>query len=88
MAKAVYIDVLFNIATILEIDPYVLPKFSPYKKIRRILTALWTFCNYFKDGQPNIKMDTGYQESLKDVPDKTEPGSGVVISHPHRAWFR
>ena len=62
MARAVYIDVLFNIATILEIAPYVLPKFSPYKKIWRILTALWTFCNYFKDGQPDIKMDTGYQE--------------------------
>ena len=62
MARAVYIDVLFNIATILEIDPYVLPKFSPYKKIQRIITVLWTFCNYFKDRQPNIKMDTGYQE--------------------------
>lgn len=31
MAKAVYIDVLFNIATILEIEPYVLLKFSPFK---------------------------------------------------------
>ena len=50
MAKAVYIDVLFNIATILEIAPYVLQKFSPYKMIRRILTALWTFFNYSKDG--------------------------------------
>ena len=31
MARAVSLDVLFNIATILEIEPYILLKFSPDK---------------------------------------------------------
>ena len=31
MARTVYIDVLFIIATILKNEPYVLLKFSPYK---------------------------------------------------------
>ncbi len=31
MVRAVSLDVLFNIATVLEIEPYVLLKFSPEK---------------------------------------------------------
>ena len=31
MVRAVSLDVLFNIATVLEIDPYLLLKFSPEK---------------------------------------------------------
>ena len=31
MVRAISMDVLFNIATILEIEPYVLLKFSPEK---------------------------------------------------------
>lgn len=31
MTRAISLDVLFNIATILEIEPYVLLKFSPDK---------------------------------------------------------
>ena len=55
MARAVYIDDLFNIATILEIAPYVLPKFSPYKKIRRILTACGRFVIISKMDNPISK---------------------------------
>lgn len=31
MIRAISLDVLFNIATVLEVDPYVLLKFSPDK---------------------------------------------------------
>ena len=31
MVRAISLDVLFNIATVLEIDPYMLLKFSPEK---------------------------------------------------------
>jgi len=31
MIRAISLDVLFNIATVLEIDPYLLLKFSPEK---------------------------------------------------------
>lgn len=31
MTRAISLDVLFNIATVLEIDPYVLLKFAPDK---------------------------------------------------------
>lgn len=31
MTRAISLDVLFNIATVLEVDPYVLLKFSPDK---------------------------------------------------------